>query len=155
VKYRTIGHPTTDGPIHGRDSVGLQHKGECWHQPESPVILPFYLGKEGLNVVQIPAGFQPHLVGMGAIGPGSWKILNCLQSGTQSLINYLAKGLTKFCGNGFRLVQNIVVYVKCCSHEDIVASLMLMSRHQVGIFHSGGQRPEEKGSIRDRAFPAE
>ena len=106
---RTIGHPTTYVPAHGKGFVGLRHIGGGWHLQGSPLILPLNLGQEGLNVVQIPPGFQSHLVGTGAIRPGSRRILHCLQSGTQGLINHLTEGLTKLCRNGFRLVQNIVV----------------------------------------------
>jgi len=94
------------------------------------VIFPLDLRQERLDVVQIPSGFQPHLVGLRVIGSSSRRsILNHLQSGTQRLINHAPKGRTEFCRNGFRFVQNIVVYGKCCSHNVIIASCGVMSRH--------------------------
>ena len=93
------------------------------------MILPLDLRQERPDVVQIPPGFQPHLVRAGAIGSGSRGILNSLQPGTQRFIHDVAKRRTEFCRNSFRLVQNIVVYGQCRSHGIITASYSVMSRH--------------------------
>jgi hypothetical protein len=94
------------------------------------VIFPLDLRQERLDVVQIPPGFQPHLVGAGAIGSRSRPgIFDHLQSGTQRLIHHAPKRRPKLYRNGFRFVQNIVVYGKGCSHGVIIASCGVMSRH--------------------------
>jgi hypothetical protein len=99
------------------------------------VIFPLDLRQERLDVVQIPPGFQPHLVGPCTIGSSSrLAILNHLQSGTQRLIHHAPKRRTELCRNGFRSIQNIVVYGKCCSHDVIIASHGVMSRHHFSPF---------------------
>jgi len=97
------------------------------------MILPLDLRQERLDVVQIPPGFQSHFMGTRAIGLGLRRHLNRLQSGTQRFIHHPAKGYMKFAGNRFCFVYNIIVDIQCCSHNVIIASYNMMSRHHFDV----------------------
>ncbi len=115
------------------------------------MILPLDLSQEFLDVVQIHSGFQPHLVGSSVIRPTSWGSLNRLQSEAQRFIYHAAEGRIELCRNRFRFVQNIVVYGQCCSHIIIIASDIMMSRHQIAYCPSC-LRPEDRFETDRPAF---
>jgi hypothetical protein len=84
------------------------------------MILALDLRQEFLNVIQIPSGFQSHLMGTSAIRAALGRRLNCQQARAQRLIDNLPEGRVEFRRDGSRFVQNVVVYDQCCSHVGIM-----------------------------------
>ena len=93
------------------------------------MVLPLDLRQQFLDIVQTSAGFQPKFVGSGLIRPGFRGLLNALKTGANRLIHDPAEGSAKPLGDRSRSVQNIVVDGQSRSHDGIIASLCVMSRH--------------------------
>ena len=95
------------------------------------MVLPLDLRQQFLDIVQTPAGFQSEFAGSGLIGSGCRGFRDGLKTGAKRLIDYLPEGRAKPLCHRSRSVQNIIVYGQRRSHDCILASSCMMSRHHL------------------------
>ena len=116
------------------------------------MVLPLDLRQKLMDVVQIPSGLQPQFMGAGLIESSLRGFLDGMKTGSNRLIDHPPERSVQPLRNRSSSVQNIVIDGECGSHDGIVASHTMMSRHHLAdnvasLTRRGQQRRQEKSVV--------